>query len=58
MADHLQVDWVAVAARAMRNPRILLFHRDGRLMVVDPSTERWVRSGSESERKKRWWWPF
>lgn len=54
MADQLQENWVVVAAGAMRKPRILVFGRDGRLVVVDPSTEHWVKS----ERKKPWWRPF
>jgi hypothetical protein len=62
MADLLQEDWVAVAARAMRHPRILVFCRDGRLIRVDPSTERWVKIGGDpdprNEPRKRWWWPF
>lgn len=58
MAGHLQEDWVVVAARAMRNPRILLFGRDGKVMLVDPSTERWPRTEGSPEPKKRKWWPF
>lgn len=57
MADHLQDDWVAVAARAMRQPRILLFGRDGRIVAIDPSTERWKKSEAGPSKKRRWW-PF
>src|SRR5262249_27234646 len=58
MADLLQDDWVSVAARAMRRPRILVFRRDGRIMVVDPAPDRREKSEGGSERKKRKWWPF
>jgi hypothetical protein len=57
MADHLQDDWVAVAARAMRRPRILLFGRDGRIVAIDPSTEPWKESEARPSKKRRWW-PF
>lgn len=58
MADHLQDDWAAVAARAMRRPRILLFRRDGRVEVVDPSAPRPVKPAPAPPRKRRRWWPF
>lgn len=34
MAPFLQADWPDVAHRAMRRPRILLLHRDGRMQQV------------------------
>jgi hypothetical protein len=57
MVDHLQEDWVAVAVRVMRQPRILVFGRDGRIVAIDPSMERWKKSEEEPSKKRRWW-PF
>jgi hypothetical protein len=57
MANHLQDDWGVTAARVMRKPRILLFHRNGRLAVIDPSTAQWPKSEAAAPKKKRSW-PF
>jgi hypothetical protein len=38
MLTGLQADWVSVASGAMRNPRILVFRRDGRIIPLDPTS--------------------
>jgi hypothetical protein len=57
MADQLQDDWVSAASAVMRDPKILLFGRDGSISEVNAST--WsARRAEGPPRSKRPWWPF
>jgi hypothetical protein len=57
MADLLQEDWVSVAGAVMRNPRILVFGRDGSIAELNPS-KRPPRDVESPSKSKRPWWPF
>jgi hypothetical protein len=50
MVEHLQKDWIEVASTAMRNPRILIFGRDGSIAAVNP--QRWPGRGEDPARSK------
>jgi len=60
MAEHLQPDWMSVAASAMKAPNILMFGRDGSVakIVPDGNPTPPPAPASPPARPKRGWWPF
>jgi hypothetical protein len=59
MVEYLQPDWPAVAASTMSRANIRIFGRDGSMARIVPAGESAQSpAASQSNPKKRWWWPF